>query len=319
MTSTGTFIKAAELWLPVADPPLLEFGGGAFGTARAFEHRTRSMCFGRAEGLPGRAWDEARPVLLPRLDVPEFRRAAIAQAAGFSCAVALPYFNEHGLHAVMVLFGGHASALPAAMELWREDAGGATMSLVEGAYGSSAADFEALSRRTSFPPGTGLPGTAWHEGAAVFAEDLEHSGAFVRTEAAARAGLIRGLAIPFTAQTGQSHVVALLAGAGLPLASRVERWIADPSGETLQRAWAFSELHGGRSAREASLPMPRHYAGPAGAIGRAWLTGVPAISDAPGSEPGAIAAAAAGIGANCLIALPVSQGHTVREVLALYL
>jgi len=71
---TSTFIKAAEVWLPSNDGTLLEFGSGAFGAARRFAAISREMCFGRGEGLPGRAWDEGRPILLPRFEGSNFRR-----------------------------------------------------------------------------------------------------------------------------------------------------------------------------------------------------------------------------------------------------
>ena len=71
-----TFIRMAEVWLPSADGTLLEPGGGIYDAAPAFGAATRQMCFGRAEGLPGRAWDEGRPLLLSPLDGSTFKRTA---------------------------------------------------------------------------------------------------------------------------------------------------------------------------------------------------------------------------------------------------
>ena len=61
---TKTFIRVVEVWVPDAEQSLLEFGGGLYGSAARFGMASRSMCFGRGEGLPGRAWDEDRPQLL---------------------------------------------------------------------------------------------------------------------------------------------------------------------------------------------------------------------------------------------------------------
>ena len=63
-----TFIRIAEVWVPSEDEGLLELAGGLFDSAPAFGAITRRMCFGRAEGLPGRAWDDGHPVMLRKLD-----------------------------------------------------------------------------------------------------------------------------------------------------------------------------------------------------------------------------------------------------------
>ena len=83
-----TFIRTLEFWLPDASGSMLEFGGGLFGNCKRFETATRSLCFGRGEGLPGQAWGAGHPILLNSLDTPAFRRAAAAQAEGLTCAIA---------------------------------------------------------------------------------------------------------------------------------------------------------------------------------------------------------------------------------------
>jgi hypothetical protein len=314
---TATFIKAAEVWLPSQDGTLLEFGSGAFGDARRFAAVSREMCFGRGEGLPGRAWDEGRPVLLPRFEGSNFRRNSAAHAAGLSCAVALPIFVRDSLTSVLVIFCAHEAATPGCLELWHHDARMTSdMTLVDGAYGPDAQAFQAASRDTYLPRGVGLPGLAWQRGEAVFLDNLPASPShFLRAQEAADAGLLRGLAIPASARLEDSHVVTILAGAALPLAHRIERWVPDPAGSLLRRAFAFSELHGGFSHAEASVALST----PTGSIARAWLTGTPVINDFPASEPGAPAAAATMIGARALLALPVVWEGEVVEVVALYL
>ena len=81
-----TLIQAAEVWVPDADGHLLEFGSGLYGGLVEFGAISRQMCFGRGEGLPGRAWDEGRPVLLKDLQGGYFQRAAAARRAGLACA-----------------------------------------------------------------------------------------------------------------------------------------------------------------------------------------------------------------------------------------
>ncbi|MDL2336390.1 MAG: GAF domain-containing protein, partial [Pseudomonadota bacterium] len=253
----STFIKAAELWLPGDDGSLLEFRGGAFGPAKRFAALSRSMCFGRGEGLPGRAWDEGQPVLLRDFASSGFQRGDAARAAGFTCAIALPYFAHGEITAVLVLFCGHDPVQASALELWHHNARVTTdMTLADGAYGSAEQSFEAISRDTYLPRGIGLPGLAWQRGASVFLEDLASvPGRFLRSETAAAAGLLRGLAVPVGSRVDDCHVVTFLAGARLPLALRIERWVCDSTKTKLLRDLAFSELHGGRSAAVAELPI----------------------------------------------------------------
>ena len=78
----NTFIRAAEVWLPSADRSLLEYGGGAYASVPYFGAVSRSLCFGRGEGLPGRAWEEGRPIVLQRFDGTYFLRVVAAHEAG---------------------------------------------------------------------------------------------------------------------------------------------------------------------------------------------------------------------------------------------
>lgn len=313
---TSTFIKAAEVWLPSDDGSLLEFGSGAFGPARRFAAISRELCFGPGEGLPGRAWDEGRPILLRQFEGSNFRRISAARDAGLDCAIALPLFVHDSLTSVLVIFCGHEAAAASCLELWHHDARvNSDMRLVDGAFGVNAQAFEAASHETYLPRGTGLPGLAWQRGEAVFLQDLPADpGRFLRAQEAADAGLLRGLAIPAGSRLDDSHVVTFLAGASLPLARRIERWVpAAPN--LLRRVYAFSELHGGASLTEATLPLSAS----SGSIARAWVTGTPAVNDWPASEPGAPAAAATAIGSWALLAIPVVWEGEVVEVVALYL
>lgn len=316
---TSTFIKAAEVWLPSGDGSLLEFGSGAYGPAKRLAAVSREQCWGRGEGLPGHAWDESKPVLLRQFEGSYFRRTEAAQAAGLDCAVAWPLLVHDRLTSVLVLFCGHDAATASGLELWHHDARtGNDMTLVDGAYGANAQTFESISHQTHLARGTGLPGQAWDRGEAVFLENLPASSErFVRAEEAAAVGLLRGLAIPVATQREENHAVTFLAGSTLPLARRIERWVLEQTTVQLRRVYAFSELHGGASVVEATLPFSALT--PAGSIAKAFASGAPAISDWPAAEPGAPAAAATAIGSWVLLAIPVMREGAVVEVVALYL
>ena len=50
--------------MPGIDRRHLEYGGGLYGQATRFAVLSRKLCFGRGEGLPGKAWEQGRPLLL---------------------------------------------------------------------------------------------------------------------------------------------------------------------------------------------------------------------------------------------------------------
>jgi hypothetical protein len=315
-TPLNTFIRATEIWVPSADGLLLEFGGGLFAGAAHFAAISRAMCFGRAEGLPGTAWDEGRPILLKQFEGSNFRRTAAAKAAGLGCAVALPMFLGDTLTSVLVFFCSDDAAQGGALELWRNNPRVTTdMTLVDGRYGADAAALEALSRETFLPRGTGLPGLAWQRGSAVFMPELGNAGRFLRGEEAASAGIHRGLAIPCPTRANENHVLTLLASAATPIARRIETWAPASGGSrSLQRSFGFCEGEGALAAATASVPLE---AG-AGCVARAFMLGVPALTNQAAAEPGPVGASAGACGADAMVAVPIISEGVVAEVLALY-
>jgi hypothetical protein len=301
----NSFIRIAEIWVPSPDHTLLEFGSGLFGAAKSFAAATRSLCFGRGEGLPGQAWDEGRPILLKDFDSLHFHRTAAAQAAGLSCAIALPILVGQTLKAVVVLFCGSDDALAGAIELWHNNPRVTSdMTLVDGYYGTASDAFETLSKDTFLPRGTGLPGLAWQRGTAVFMENLGESARFLRGETAAEAGITRGLAIPCPTQTEEAYVMTLLSAMGTPLAQRMESWGPDAAHQQLQRSFGFCETQGTLSTTTDAIPLDKTQ----NPIVRAFLSGVPVINEITGGDE-----------ATSMIAIPVVADGEVSEVLALYL
>jgi hypothetical protein len=192
-TAPSTFIRVVEVWVPDRDHLLLEFGGGVYGAARRFGAQSAAMCFGRGEGLPGRAWEEGRPIVLPRLDEASgFRRTALAQADGLTSGIAMPVFSGDALKAVLLIFCGDDEHSAGAIELWHNDpAVSREMTLADGCYGRTGEAFEFISRRTSFGKGTGLPGLAWQSQMPVFMPDLGKGGRFLRADSAQQVGIKR--------------------------------------------------------------------------------------------------------------------------------
>ena len=310
-----TFVQVAEVWVPSADGRQLELSAGLFDGAPAFGEISRAMRFARGEGLPGRAWDEGRPLLLRRLEGSYFRRAAAAQAAGLCCAVALPIFVDDKLTCVVLMLCGDAQAAVGAVELWHNDPRiTVDLKLADGYFSATDPELEALTRDGSLSRGSGAPGMAWQRESAVFIDSVGDSHKFLRAQVAARAGIVRALAIPCTALGRGTWILSLLSSSGAPIARRFESWLSDAAGTHLQRAFGFCEVRGRLAVDIASAQAPSAL----GPIGEAWRSGVAqaATGNQALSALGEGEAAAAGL--SSLLAIPVISDDAVTEVVALY-
>jgi hypothetical protein len=309
--ATKTFIKAAEYWLPSSDRTLLEYGGGLYAPDARMARISRELCFGRGEGLPGRAWDSGAPVVLHAFEGSYFKRTAAALADGLSCGIAMPIFAGDYLVAVVVFFCGDDDAHAGAIEVWKNDpAQSKDMTLEDGHYGRTGDTFEFISRRTSFRPGTGLPGLAWLQRAPVFLPDLGRGSGFLRGDSAVKVGINRGFAIPCATPGRAQFVLAFLSALGTPIARRVEIWQPDAGGLSLSLRSGFCEVAGTLTGTGASLEPGQ------GSVGRCWLSGLPAMRHELLSEPGPAAAIA---GLSALAVLPVLADGRFVAAVALYL
>ncbi len=309
----NTFIRVVEVWLPDRDHTLLEFGGGLYGSATRFGAASRSMCFGRGEGLPGQAWEQGRPIVLKQFEGSGFRRTQQAQAEGLTCGIALPVFEGDRLNAVLVIFCGDDEAHAGAIELWHNDpAVSKDMTLDDGYYGSTADAFEFMSRRTSFRKGTGLPGMVWEAGLPVFISDLGKSARFLRADSAVKVGINRGFAIPCAGRGPDAWVLAFLSALATPLVRRYEAWL--PDGDGLRLADGFCEVAG-------PLPSAHASAGRLGVLGEALSRRVPVLSEMATPHtphPGPAGASAQAAGLQSVAAIPVLDGGQVVAVVAWY-
>ena len=310
-----TFIRAIEVWVPGVDRSVLEFGGGLYGQATRFAALSRSLCFGRGEGLPGQAWEQGCPIILKQFDGSYFRRTAAAQAEGITCGIAIPIFAGDFLTSVLVMFCGDDAAHAGAIELWHNDpAASNDMTLVDGYYGTTAETFEFVSRRTTIRRGNGLPGLAWEAGAPVFFEDLGKSARFLRADTAQKVGINRGYAIPCSIQRAEHYVVTFLSALDTPIARRFEIWEPVGAGDRLALLGGFCETAGVLRAAPHGPTLERGQ----GSIGRAFLTGVPCVCDSVVSEPAGSGVAAAEAGLQSLVAVPVIREGRLTAVVAWY-
>lgn len=300
-----SFIRAAEIWMPAPGRSLLEFGAGAFGDVPEFGAVTRSMFFGRAEGLPGEAWEQGNPILLKQFEGSNFLRTSAAQVAGLSCAVAVPFFVMGELTAVVTLFGSGDPEIKGAMELWCNDPRiSSDMTLLDGYYGGLPEGFEQISRDAYLPRGAGLPGMAWQRDEVVILGQVDQSKRFLRGEAASDAGIRRALALPCHAMGHANYVLTLLAGEQTPVARRMERWVVERGDAQLVRAAGFCEVEGELGTSTQVQKLVDADAQLVKAVG----SGIPVLTEVS-SHP---------TGAQSCLWLPVTSEEKVSELLALY-
>jgi hypothetical protein len=309
----STFIRAVEVWLPSADGTLLDHAGGIYDAAPALGFASRGLCFGRGEGLPGRAWDEGRPVLLREFEAATFRRTEAARDAGLRGAVALPFFAGGSLTSVAVLFWGAADEREGAVELWQNDPRISTdLTLADGAFGAGAAELEALTRDGSLARGAGAPGQAWQREAAVFVDDITRSRGFLRAQVAAQAGIARALAVPCSVRAHEIWVLNLLSSTRHPVARRIESWLPDEAGMHMERAFGFCEVQGRMPADGRAEPVEA-----LGPVGRVLQSGAAEFVRLGPGDPADWAARAAAAGLQAALVMPVMAGAVVSEVIVL--
>lgn len=299
-----TFIEVTEVWVPEGDRLVLSAGN--YGALGAFEAASRHESFARGEGLPGKAWAEARPVVLKGFDGSYFKRIEAAREAGLTSAVAIPVFAGDTLRAVLVTLCGDDDNRTGAIEVWQERDG--LLMLDDGYYGA-AKHFEWVSQHTHFPHGQGLPGGVWAARTPILMRDLGSGYRFIRADSAAKAGLTTGLGLPIPLPSGRSCVLTLLSAKGTPIARRFELWDARASRVGKDGGAVLAD---GICAREGPLwdeDNPRRVAAWQGLIGRVLGSGLPVAESAAPGLPG---------GYGAMVALPLHQGGELAHIVAWY-
>jgi hypothetical protein len=311
-----TFVRATEVWVPGRDRATLELGSGLYGDAIGFAAASQSTVFRHGEGLPGRAWQEGRPIILQRFEGSYFQRTAAAHADGITCGIAVPIHAGDFLSAVLVIFCGDDADQAGAIELWHHDgAVSPDMRLADGCYGRTGDTFETVSRRLSLRRGSGLPGMAWERDGPVFMADLGKGAGLLRADSATRVGTNRGFAFPCPGPSAghETWVMAFLSALGTPLVRRFEVWEPDANRTGLRRDGGFCEAVG----MLGGLPDGAAVRCGEGSLGRVMLSGVPVLCDALADEP-LIGADATAAGLHSLVSLPIIRGGHLHSVIAWY-
>jgi hypothetical protein len=312
-----SFIRVVELWIPNEARTALEFGGGLYDDEMLeFREISELALFAHDEGLPGKAWAARRPVILTQLSDPDFRRADEAKLLGLSCGVGIPVFAGDRIAAVMGLFcGDDKEASAGAIELWHNDAErGHELTLVDGYYGS-AGSLEFNSRHITFPRGYGLPGRAWKADGPVMIGAIEETRKFLRAKEAAEVGINFGFAIPYVTTASETWVLSCLSARKTPIATRFEIWKPDAAADALVFQAGYCSSGADLDAAFAAKAIQRGE----GAIGRAWASGLPAVSDALNGDASIPEKAAVDAGLGWMVVLPVFRDDQLQAEIVWYL
>lgn len=306
---TATFIRVAEVWVPDGDKLVLN--SGTYGDFSTFEAASKHESFAKGRGLPGKAWAEARPIVLKEFDGSYFKRTEAAHEAGLTSAVAIPLFAGRALKAVLVVLCGGDVDHMGAIEVWQDN--GASL-MLDGGYYGDATEFETISLRTHFSYGQGLPGGVWASQTPTLMRDLGSGYGFIRSAVAGKAGLKHGLGLPISTPGKGNYVLTLLSGENTPIARRFEIWDARPAcaGATRQAI-----LVDGICEREGPLysqqnpPVDAAVTGVwQGPIGQVLGSGIPNLQTGGTGLPA---------GYRSMVAMPLYRDAELAYVVAWYL
>ncbi|QDT63789.1 GAF domain-containing protein [Calycomorphotria hydatis] len=303
-----TFVKATEIWMPNRDYSALELVTGNYGPLDDFRIASEQSRFFYDEGLPGRAWAARHPIVLKDLQNSYFQRKEEALAAGITAGIAVPIFAGQCLQGVIVMLCGDSGDkdTSGAIEVWSCDTTDSyDLSLMDGYFGKLER-FELLSKHILFRKGTGLPGLVWERGLPVILEDLGSSHRFIRSEGAVEAGITTGLGIPLYFDRDEIFVLCFLTARGTPIVRQMEIWMPDENNNSLHFDSGHSDVGKDLAAEYSSTVIDKGE----GALGKAFLHGVPSFHFESGDDP---------LDLSSLLVIPVLKNGWCKSVVALYL
>lgn len=158
------------------------------------------------------------------------------------------------------------------IEIWIPDKNRTQLIFGAGLYGDLT-DFKAASEQQQFAYNEGLPGKAWARGHPIILKKFDHS-YFKRTEAAHRAGLTCGIALPIFAGDFLIAVVVFLCGDDQEVVGAIEVW-----GKDTDDALTLLDGYYGTLQRSDEFGCTSRLDKGQGLPGIAWQVGIPVLSD----------------------------------------
>lgn len=160
------------------------------------------------------------------------------------------------------------------VEIWIPDKQRCQLEFSSGMYGALN-DFKAASEQQHFAYNEGLPGKAWAAGYPIVLTRFEYS-YFKRTEAAQKAGLTCGIALPIFSGDFLLAVVVFLCGDDEAHAGAIEVWGNSPTDQDSLRV--MNGYYGTLDYFENISRLVSMSKGK-GLPGMAWQTGLPVLID----------------------------------------
>lgn len=306
------FIQVIEVWKPSRRGSHLELEAGIYGGLEDFRWESERTSFGFGEGLPGKAWATRRPIIVNKLQAPEFQRALNARRSNLQTAIALPVFIGDFLGGVVTLICGSGFA-GGALEIWSKQSND-LLQLEDGYYGSLSS-LEENSKHLRFASGQGLPGLAMERAEPVLISPLDAAQGFARTQALGEVEVTTGVALPMVARDQQVDSVAVLLSARhTPIARSFELWRPDRDNKSLQVVNAYECTPDFQEAIRKLSVRPAE-----GVLGQAWVTGCPMICEDLSRESSRYAHWACTEGLSSACAIPFSVGGQLRAIVMLTL
>ncbi|NOT12789.1 MAG: GAF domain-containing protein [Methylococcaceae bacterium] len=164
-------------------------------------------------------------------------------------------------------------------EIWIPDKERTQLVFGSGLYGALT-DFKTASEQQHFSFDEGLPGKAWAAGHPIVLKQFEHS-YFKRTEAARKAGLTCGIALPIFSGEFLLAVVVFLCGDDNEYAGAIEVWRNDPANQHslhVMDGYYGTMQHFETISRQINLTKGQ------GIPGIAWKTGMPVLREDIGKD-----------------------------------
>lgn len=157
-------------------------------------------------------------------------------------------------------------------EIWIPDKKRTQLEFGSGLYGALT-EFKSASEQQHFAYNEGLPGKAWAAGHPIVLTKFEHS-YFKRTDAAKKAGLTCGIAIPVFSGDFLMAVVVFLCSNDEEHSGAIEVWCNHPESDdvlNLMDGYYGTLQHFENISRQTSIPKGH------GLAGLAWETGLPVL------------------------------------------
>lgn len=231
--------------------------------------------------------------------------------AGYGLEIALPYYGDHKMDALVVLRCNLESARAGCVEIW-EPSSIDELSHAEGFYGLLS-DFELSSRLARFRFGSGLPGIAWEKRRPHLIADVRNTPTFLRAALALAHGLSLGVAIPIVRGSDVSQVVTILTAVGSPLSPAVEVWTPDGGDRLWLEDAVYAPAH---TAIYRTMKITCFMRGE-GIVGRAFASRRPVLWSRRQSDAREIDAEARASAFDQVVAIPTFDAGKIRSVFVL--